>query len=251
MNDNELIKTELCLQGIYVDGSECVSTKSGKEVRCSLEEQVVKLRTAIKQNKALIREIWQEMIDYISEGQSFFIGGGENTQRMFTNAIRMLYRTCKRFNAFNAAKSVFYHILCQDSVYFSEQYMSKIVDFSMAIDWLHHLVRNDMYRVDLISAYLKNISKQKTVTADGNYGIFPLEMRERVWSFKEDEDDRDDAKNNPVYDFWHRRNEISEKYNDPYSFDEGFVWRELRNDPYEFGDEDEDPYPHSRTAWEP
>lgn len=248
MNDSELIKSELCFQGLYCDGNECISTRSGQVTRRSVQDEMGELRSAIRENKSLLREIWVEMVKYLSARPHSFVEGGEVSQRIFANAVRMLYRTSKRFASLNSGKQLLYSILCQDVVAIGDAFMSRVVDFSMAIDWLHHLVRNDMYRLTLLTAYAKNTSVK---TADGNYGIFPLEMRERVWSYKEDEEDRDDAKNNPVYDFWHRRNEVSEKYNDPYSFDEGFVWREMRNDPYDFDDEEENPYPHRDLLWKP
>jgi hypothetical protein len=85
--------------------------------------------------------------------------------------------------------------------------------------------------------------KQKEVSAKGVHGPYSnldIPMQERVFSWSAiDEETRGrdrDIRNQRRYRMG------LEGYNDPW-VNEGFKWRELRNEPYLWGKEGESPYP--------
>lgn len=264
MDERELLKTELAAQGIAVrDDGTCASFRNGEQSVVSIEAQIDNLTSAIKKNKTLVREIWSEMVQFISARQPNPQPSGETTQRMFVNTVRMLNRASRKFRSLSSARTPIRQILQNDAADFGETFMSKVIEYGMGFAWVHHLVRQDLYRIDLLRRFTGET--KIAGNAGGFHGTFPLSMRERVWKYDEDkEDEENDSSGNevgtphmredlkqtdPVYQFWARRHKLPDTYNDPYSFEEGFVWREMRNDPYEFGDDDENPYPHRNLLW--
>ena len=264
MDERELLKTELAAQGIAVrDDGTCESFRNGKHLVVSIEDQIGHLHSATRKNKELVREIWTEMVEFVSARPSNPQPGGETTQKMFINAVRMLNRASRHFRSLSSGKTPLRAILQDDVADFGEAFMSKVIELSMGFSWVHHLIRQDLYRIDLLRRFT---GETKTAAnAGGFHGTFPLQMRERIWRYDEDQEDeendssgntvgtphmREDLKQtDPVYQFWARRHKLPDTYNDPYKFEEGFVWKELRNDPYEFDDEDENPYPHRNLLW--
>lgn len=262
MKDSELIKAELCFQGICIQNDQCVSLRGGESVNCSIDEQIVKLQSAIKQNKTLFIETWKEMIEMLSNSKFYsFIAGNETTQRMFSNSMKSICYMSKYFNALRKYSNCIYTILRMDINVFSEEFMSDIIEFQIGLDWIYHLIRSDSYKINMLKA-LKRIGAVKIAqigTGGGNYGIFPLEMRERVWSYKEDEEDRSEATNDPTFAFWHSRNEVPENYNckNTKTNAQGFIWEEFRNWPedksvFDQNEVDDDnTYPHRNVLWKP
>lgn len=264
MDDHELLKTELSAQGISIsDDDMCTSVRNGERSVVSIEEQINNLTTAIRENKQLVRSIWQEMVEFLPACKTLSLPSGELTQKMFINTMRMLNRSSRRFKSLANGRQSIKTVMNGDVANFGEIFMSRIIEYGMGFAWVHHLIRQDMYCIDLLKKY--SGQTKTAANAGGFYGTFPLETRERVWKYDEDkEDEENDSSGNstnqphmredlkqtdPVYQFWARRHKLPDTYNDPYSFEEGFVWREMRNDPYEFDDQDENPYPHRNLLW--
>lgn len=136
-------------------------------------------------------------------------------------------------------------LLC-DSNTFSYTVMSKIIDYKLAIEWLSHLLAKNMYIRALLTACVK---LGKTVQAKGVFGPYSnldLPMLERVFEWSAiDEEVRgreNDKRNQSRYTLGF------ERYNES-GVNEGFVWRELRNEPFLWGKEGENPYPHRNVLW--
>lgn len=136
--------------------------------------------------------------------------------------------------------------LLSDSNTFSQTVMSKVIDYKLALEWLSHLLAKNMYiRALLIACANKN----KTVEAKGVHGPYSnldLPMLERVFSWSSvDEETRgrsNDKRRQSRYTMGF------ERYNEP-AINEGFMWRELRNEPFLWGKEGENPYPHRNILW--
>jgi hypothetical protein len=127
--------------------------------------------------------------------------------------------------------------------------MNDVIDIRMAIEWVNHAILRDIYIASLVSAYLIMGRQGKNTLSygvDGFYSRLDLPMPERVFSFDEIEEDlrgrSRDLKSQRRYQAG------LEGYHYPY-VNEGFYWRELRNEPYSFDDTDNNPYPHRNTLW--
>lgn len=249
MVDKQSLIIELAAHGIAIDeNGQCSFYRNGEHKFCGVEEYLNYLKGAIKKNKQMLVEMWTEVTDLISARSYVDIGGSDVTQRMFISAVKHFYIMSLRFHALTKSYPVMRNTLDCDSAMFSENFMSKVIDYRVCIDWLHHLIREDKYRMSLLREYSKTV---KTAEYDyarnpgGNYGTFPLSLRERMWPAEEDQTDRDDAKQDPVFNWWTLRHELPSSYNKP-ELEEGFVWREFRNDPFMFNEdreEEDSPYP--------
>lgn len=246
MNDLELIKMELAVQGIEPKGGDTFYIlDDGKREQTNAQSILSKLTNSIKRYKKLFFEVWGGVVESMS---NLSIGSGnETTQRMFANSLKILLLQTERFPVLTVYNNVVKKIMYQDVAKFNEKFMSDIIDAQVGLDWLNHLIRLDTFKIELLRSYLrKTMEKSVIAEADiagiqGPWSNMDLPMKERVWSFAEDQDDFDAATRRKQQQ---GRYNLPETYNDPYHFEEGYFWRELRNDPYDPNDDEDNPYPH-------
>jgi hypothetical protein len=175
----------------------------------------------------------------------------EGIDNIFINAIqglkRMLYLYPGLSN-FEIIEQAINQCLCKDINQISYNAMCKIIEYKIGLEWVGHIISKNLYIRYLLIEYFRNL-KTKHIVAKGVHGPFanldiPMEERIFEWSSISDEiKGREKQKQNQK----RYRNGL-EGYNDPY-VNEGFVWRELKNEPFLWGKEGENPYPHRNILW--
>lgn len=244
----DLLEKELMAQGIRpTDGGRCIC----RGQTLSLAQCEKNLLAALKENKRILLRLWVELSENIGT-----LGSGESSAMylsMFVPALQSLYSLASMFPQLqnNGVVSALKKSLSADSNSFSRLVMHKVIEFRLAIDWMHHLVRKDLYLVYLIRSYTSAM-KNRSVVARGVAGPWSnvdLPMQERVFEWKDIEEEvagrEQDKRNQPRYRMG-LENYGTGDYATP---NEGFYWRELRNDPYSFDDDSSNPYPHRNLLW--
>lgn len=247
MIDSELVKRELAVYGIlYKDEEMCSVINGGDRFNMTLPAEQATLQKSIASNKQLFSELWGELMEMLASPPMTISPGGESTGRMFTEALKHMLRIAVEHGN-KRAKLVIRNQLKRDINCFSESFMTKIIDYKIGLDWVHHLVQSDRYRLRLLAALVASHRPKEVTAIQGPWANLDLPMKERVWDYNEESgnlEDRDSEKQKQ------QRYQIPDTYNDPYSFEEGFYYREMRNEPYAFDDEDNNPYPHRNNLWE-
>lgn len=239
----EFLLKELSLHGISFEKGQLFFRGEIK----TYKEIVKVIDTRIDKNTELLRRLSNEAV---KELQNPTAGSSDKrTRRMFAHAIKSIYSLfimgkCP-LHFIKAAKNV----LNSDSGIFSSRFMAKIIDFNLGIQWLAHLIRRDAYVINLLFNFSECMRCGKQVTARGvagPWGRADLPTEERVFEWSDVAEEtagrESDKKNQRRY----RMGIENTKDNCP---NEGFYWREIRNEPFAWGDEDSNPYPHRELLW--
>jgi len=245
MNDLELLKSELAINGIIInDDGTCQSriTSTGVPESMSCEDKIKKIAIYVVENKKEFKHMWHFFCESLIECDAATSGGSAVTEKMYISAVKKAYRFSKTFGYFKNARSLLLMRLNQDIKKSTESAMSRIVDYHICLNWLYRTIENDLYCVRLLKAWTKEIDRLQNVVAQQmTPSALDLPMKERVWPWAEDDEDfhqrEKDIRNQQRY-------QLPETYDEPDKLEEGFFWREMRNDPYSFWDEESDPYPH-------
>jgi hypothetical protein len=248
VNDIELIKNELTVQGIKSIGNNTFIVSDGMQQKEMQAEQVFSfLNASIKRHKTLFFDIWKDLASAL---QGYSVGNGnETTQRIFANSLKVILHQTQVFPVLKIYKPIVLGCMSQDSARFSERFMSDVIDSQIGLEWLRHLVCVDRFRISLLRAYAKEQTAKSVIAADisgvqGPWSNFDLPMGERMWSYKTDDEENFDESTRNKQDG--QRYRMQETYNDPYRFEEGFFYRDVKNDPFDYDDrEEESPYPTS------
>lgn len=245
---NDLIVKELAAQGIHpTDGNTC----QWRGQKIPFDQCKKLLAKSSNTNKRLLLRLWGELTEHLSKRDT-----GEPcpvARSMFVPALQSLYALASSFDRLrtNGVTDALKAALNEDSDSFSRLVMSKVVEFRLAIEWVHHLVRRDMYLCALIDAYKRSLLKPRIEASGvaGPWSNLDLPMQERVFEWKDIEEEvagrEGDKRNQNRYQMG-----LENYGTGDFSPNEGFYWRELRNEPYSFDDEDSNPYPHRDTLWD-
>tara|TARA_B100001778_G_scaffold334491_1_gene346135 strand:+ start:26677 stop:27408 length:732 start_codon:yes stop_codon:yes gene_type:complete len=239
----ELLTKELSLHGISFDKGQLFF----RGQKSSYQDVANKLDVRIEKNTKLLRRLSTEII---TELQNPTAGSADKkTRRMFAHAIKSVYEIfleCKcPLNAIKAAKN----IVNADSGLFSSRFMAKVIDFNLGIQWLIHLIRRDMYTIHLLFKFSEKIRSGRQALARGfagPWGRLDLPMEERVFQWDDIAEETAGREADKMRQRRYRMGLENTKDNWP---NEGFYWREIRNEPFAWGDEDSNPYPHRNLLW--
>lgn len=200
-------------------------------------------------NKSLLLGLWQELSSILSHPS---VGAGDqNSQRLFIPALESLHHLASYFDTLHDQGIVdaIYAALCRDIATFSGRFMMRVVEYRLGIEWTHHLIMRDLYLSAVLRRYLKLFPQVGVTTASGVGGPWSnldLPMQERVFEWddiaEEMEGRTKDRQSQPRYYMG------LEDYHSP-RVKEGFYWEEHRRFPYDFNDEDNNPYPHRNLLW--
>jgi hypothetical protein len=244
MENEHLLKSELAMYGIEPHGDHVIVNRRGGKKTVTVGEHLEYLQSSIAANKVMFFEFWRELVQLLKP-QSGPVSANEPTQRMFVNAVKRLDRLVRGHQVLAKYADAIRATLSCDVNVFSEEVMSKVIELQLGIQWVDHLVRADKYRTRLLKAFVSHHGIRTAETningVQGPWSNLDVPMKERVWSWAEDAEDFEESTTQREKS---QRYQLPETYNTPDEFEEGFYWREPRNDPYAFGDEDNDPYPH-------
>lgn len=244
---NDLIRKELAAQGIVpTDGNTC--QWNGR--RLSFDQCKKKLLSSAADNKRILLRLWTEVAEHLGQKET-----GEPcpvARSMFVPAVQSLYALASNFAKLheNGVVAALKQALNNDSNAYSRLIMSKVVEFRLAIDWVHHLVRRDLYLCALIDAYRRSLQDHQVVARGvaGPWSNLDLPMQERVFEWEDIEEEvagrERDKRNQRRY-----RMGLENYGTGDFSPNEGFFWREIRNEPYSFDDDSSNTYPHRSLLW--
>ena len=239
---SELEARSVCV----VSDNECILEGS----TMSLAECYRSLKKRSTSNKKLIYNYWQDIVKLSSRIDE----KGEvckDIRKLFVPAVKSIYNLSYKYDHLrvDGTCNVLQEMLSVDSDRYNGNVMSKFVDYRIAIEWLDHLIYRDLYICALIRRYARVGKASKEVEArgvGGPWGRLDLPVEERTFSWDDiDEEIRgrsNDIRNQPRYTTG------LDGLNDD-GVKEGFHWREIRNEPYAFDDEDSNPYPHRNVLF--
>jgi len=236
------IKKELLIHKIALKGNGIVSFE-GKSLPVSHCAGLFKAKA--KASYEVVEKLWDEVCSLLSEETEAKTNPPEGIDSVFVHALQGLYRMLYLYPGllrFDEIQRQVGQALCRDINSFSYRVMSKIIEYKLGIEWVSHLIAKNLYIRALL--LVVQFPERKEVSAKGVHGPYSnldIPMQERVFSWSAiDEEVRGrgrDIRNQRRYRMG------LEGYHDPW-VNEGFKWRELRNEPYLWGKrEDESPYP--------
>lgn len=240
----DLLEKELAINGVRILQGGVVEI-DGK-INLSPREAIFHFKRKAKYFYKVVSKIWNDIIPIVN---TVSINAGEPSEGLrdiFVNSLQEMKRLIRIYPFLENHKMIDFAIanaLSRDINTFSYRTMSRVIESKLAIDWIGHLVKRNVYICALIG-YTYSIKRQsKKVNAAGVGGPFSnldLPLKERCFEWSEiDEEVRgrsSDLQNQRRYKMG------LEGYHDLWP-QEGFVWRELKNEPYLWGKEGESPYP--------
>lgn len=250
--DAKTLLIEMNIQGIKIVPENNKVLISDKEEPISPEQAIREFAVKAERNKSFILRLWFHATRMFNDRSETSISEQSALRNLFVSSVKGLYHLSLCFDKLHevGVTDIFYKIINDDPSYYSENVMNKIIDCRLAIDWVDHIIRRNEYLCQLIRAYILVNRQQKTLTArgvDGPFSRLDLPMEERVFKWDEIEEEmRGRVKDRQSQN---RYRMGLERYNDLWN-NEGWMWRECRNDPYLFSNsKNESPYPSRSSLW--
>jgi len=271
----QILEEELAFQGIkLINQNDCAIYYNGKFGRLPIKKVINNLRKRIKSNGVLFEETWTDTVGLLKQKQKSKKEPIDHLSiSLFINNIKSLYNFADFLTSHFVFKnkdlqknlcSDLYDDLNSDYTQYSKDIIFSFPEYKISLDWifrkillLNHIVAmltlarrgpNKINRIKIKNASALN--KIKTIYARGISGPWAnldLPTLERVYPYadiaEEMEGRRSDIRAQERY--WLG----FEGYNTA-GVNEGFYWRELRNEPYLFEDsKTESPYPSRHYLW--
>jgi hypothetical protein len=119
----------------------------------SAKEAAAHVRGKSEENAEFLLSLWKQVAAALPTTIEKY-PSNDGTRRMFISALKhlcVLAGTSKMLGHLGVTHSLHASLL-EDSSGFSQDVMSRVVDFRLAIDWVAHLVEFDRYRAELLDA---------------------------------------------------------------------------------------------------
>lgn len=268
----DILVKELAIFGIkLIDSNICECTESGKRLKIPIRHKLKIIRKAIKKNIYLLEEVWSDLVELLdikdtplsyamvevldSKSISLFIHSLKGLMKFYVFLLDD-YSSYFKSLKMDVINRTLKHSLDSDIRQFSKNIVSIVPSFRLSIDWLHRGIRQLMYVSKLLrfaasgQETINTLPEKFAKGVQGPWSNLDLPMKERAFEWTDIEDevrgrDRDIRKQ--------RRYRMGlEQYNNDGRVGEGFLWREIRNEPFSWYDRDtEDPYPGRNvlTRW--
>jgi len=244
-----LLVKELHYYGIdLIDNKKCqIHNDNGNVSTYGVIKTIRILNSYVKKQKKLLLELWEDITDTLQESPSFTeIIDGDMTN-LFIFSLKDLTKYLLCFD--DGEKSKYYVLVSQalskDVKMFSKDQIYNIPDYKISIDWVSRNISRLLYICNLLSFASmgrNRVCKHDLTTAEGVAGPWSrlnLPMEERKFPFGFGLRSREKGKQKQ-----RRYRKGLENYNNDGRVGEGFYWRELRNEPYDWMNRSfEDPYP--------
>jgi len=251
------LNKELEYYGIHLINDvkcECI-VENGEKVEQGIMKTIRMVRKSAVNHKLILASLWDnacEMLSDINETEEQF--HDENMKKLFIFTLKDMSKFLLMFDELQVSylSDDIENALNRDINSFSSEQISKIIDCKIAIDWVHRTIQRLYYICNLlafastgkikISQY--NIKMAKGIS--GPWANLDLPTLERVYPFEQEEQvgrmkDRQMQR---------RYRKGFQNYNNDGRCGEGHYWRELRNEPYAWEDNDSaSPYPHRNLLW--
>ena len=247
-----LLEKELNYYGIrLINNKKCHINYDNGDVKVQGVIKTVRLlANHTKQQKKILLELWEEIVDILNDQSSSLDIIDDNMMKLFVFSLKDLVKYLLCFDDMD--KSKYYMTISQalskDVKTFNKQQVYSIPDYKISVDWVSRNISRLLYISNLLSLASmgrKKVSQYELKTAAGIAGPWSrlqLPMEERVFPFGFGLRAREKGKQKQ-----RRYRQGLENYNNDGRVGEGFMWREIRNEPFSWADRKfEDPYP-SRT----
>ena len=213
------------------------------------------LRKSISNHKRILASLWDNACEVLEEEyeieEQFH---DENMKKLFIFTLKDMSKFLLIFEELQGSyiSRAVESALSRDINSFSSEQISELIDYKISIDWIHRTIQRLYYICSLLafaSLGKNKVSQYNVKTAKGISGPWAnldLPMLERAYPFEQEESHgrmKDKEKQR-------RYRKGLENYNNDGRCGEGHYWRELRNEPYSWYDNDsESPYPHRNLLW--
>ena len=244
--NNEIIK-ELLVNGIVLQNGSVIINDA---TSLSYKEACRYYKNKAKKAYEILCDLWGDVVSVLQQRNCAQTLPSDGIDYVFIRALQGLKRIVHLYpglKEYDKVDDALCMALCSDINTFSYNVMSKIIEYKLAIEWLTHLISRNLYiRSLLIFAKYNKTLSVKAKGVHGPYSNLDLPMEERVFSWSViDEEVRGRSRD--------LRSQIRytkglTTYNDPLN-NNGTYWREIRNEPFLWGKEGENPYPHRNLLW--
>ena len=223
--ESDLLHLELRMFDICPHKGQYEIAVGDEVIHCkTLDECVEHLISAIDELKKHVWEDWQDLkqlADLIVHNDAGNSGDVDNL--LYINNVKRSYLFSNRFHELSDVTASVEQLFDIDAADIHQSLIKRFNKKFLIIKMLHHLIMNDIYRVNLIHQY-KRLTKRAQIS--GMWANLDLPMRERVWPYEEDEEyfaarqkaRREQARYNPETN----------------KFGFYYVWQDLTRDPYRF-----------------
>ena len=253
----DTLKQELAVYGFrLLDGQRCQFFKSDQLTETSLSEVYSILGNELSENKQLLTQLWRELHQSLSTKNQPAAAIDPRLSRLFVSALKDLAIWLTMFDPKEVEPfvKIVEYALQRDILSYSSDQINAVIDYKIAIDWIHRIISRQLYTRRLIQFAhdgREKANQSKIVEARGVGGPWSnldMPMKERVWKWWEEDEN-----------FRNRDGELRrqrryrkglENYNNGGSVGEGHYWREVRNEPYSwYSRQDNSPYPGRNTLF--
>jgi hypothetical protein len=249
MDTWSLLVKELKYYGIdLINNKKCqIHNDNGDVSTYGVIKTIRILNNCVKKQKKLLLELWGDITSTLQDQLHSTEIIDDDMVNLFVFSLKDLTKYLLCFDG--AEKSEYYitvsQALSKDIKMFSKDQIYDIPDYKISIDWVSRNISRLLYVCNLLSLASmgkKRVSQMDIRTAKGIAGPWSrlnLPMEERVFPFGFGLDAREKGKQQQ-----NRYTKGLSNYNNDGRVGEGHYWRELRNEPYDWIDRDEeDPYP--------
>lgn len=252
-----ILNKELEYHGVHlIDDTECECImEDGQKSSQGIIKTIRMIRKSIYNHKKILASLWENACEIITEvnitEKQFH---DSKIKKLFIFTLKDMSKFLLMFEELQGShiSETIEQSLNRDINSFSSEQLNDIIDYKISIDWIHRIIQRLYYICNLLafaSIGRKKVSKYDIKLAKGISGPWAnldLPKLERVFPF-EDEESFGRMKDKEKQ----RRYRMGlENYNNDGRTGEGYYWRELRNEPYSWFDNDsESPYPHRNLLW--
>jgi len=265
-NTWDILQRETAHYGIkLVDHENCQFKYKGKIHRTPIVIKIKILTKQISKNNTLLDSLWSELSDLLNIKNEMEVSAGVDVRlvNLFINSLkdldslaRLLCVACQNVKThliqigfFKSLKSA----LNTDYIDFAKDVICSVPDYKMCIDWAIRKNSSLAYVRSLLRFVLSgqvftNTEVVKTARGvSGPWSNLDLPMLERVFEWEDIEDEVKGRQKDKQHQRRYRKG--FENYNAP-GVGEGHYWRELRNEPYSWYSQEDNPYPHRNVLFQ-
>ena len=244
-----LLKKELSYFGIcLLNNRNCQILVNNEVKKQGIIKTIRQINKSIKKQKNILLSLWKEIIELLRENQSSSFQPID--EKMIDLFIFSLKDLSKFLLCFEDCDETIYQkciedALNRDIILFNKEQIYKLPDYKITIDWIFRTITRALYIKSLLSFAIMGEDKigqyevKMAAGIAGPWSRLDIPMQERVFPFGKELENRTKAKQKQ-----RRYRKGLENYGPGDFVSEGFVWRELRNEPFAWSDRNfDDPYP--------
>ena len=243
-----LLTKELKYHGIeLINHTKCQIIDDEQSKVQGVIKTIREINKTVREQKKILLDLWDNVLSVLSEKNNSSEILDERMINLFLFSLKDMVKYLLCFE--DSEQSKYYEAISsslnRDISSFSKMQVYEIPDYKIAIDWVSRVISRLLYVSNLLafaSMGPKRIAKYDIKTAkgiSGPYAHLDLPVLERVFPFGDEIQQRERGKQKQ-----RRYQQGLSNYNNDGRVGEGYMWRELKNEPFSWFDRGtEDPYP--------